>query len=129
MDTLTIYAARALPRPSLPEEITLLISKLKISFKPPFRRGFVPRARNTAAAPDWREAALADVVRKVTGFAIGGVAPLGHLNALPLWMDPHLMDFDQVWAAAGTPHHIFAVAPEVLQRLTKAVVAPFTQAH
>jgi hypothetical protein len=66
MDTQTIYSARALPRPSLPEEITLLISKLKISFKPLFRRGFVARNRNNnAAAPDWREAALVDVVRKV----------------------------------------------------------------
>lgn len=65
MDVQTIYAMRALPRPSLPEEITLLISKLKISFKPLFRRGFVARNRHSAAAPDWREAALADVVRKV----------------------------------------------------------------
>jgi hypothetical protein len=67
MDTQTIYAARALPRPSLPEEVTLLISKLKISFKPMFRRAFVARNRNSssAAAPDWREAAMADVVRKV----------------------------------------------------------------
>ena len=65
MDIQTIYAARALPRPSLPEEITLLISKLKISFKPTFRRGFAARNRPTGSAPDWRESALADVVRKV----------------------------------------------------------------
>jgi hypothetical protein len=67
MDTSSIYAARALPRPSLPEEITLLISRLKISFKPAFRRAFTNRTRHasSAAAPDWREAALADVVRKV----------------------------------------------------------------
>lgn len=89
----------------------------------------VDLAKAAALAGETLLRADADVVRKVTGFAIGGVAPLGHLNALPLWMDPHLMGFDQVWAAAGTPHHIFAIAPEVLQRLTKAVVAPFTQAH
>jgi hypothetical protein len=68
MDIQSIYAARALPRPSLPEEITLLISKLKISFKPAFRRAFANRNRNSssnAVAPDWREAALIDVVRKV----------------------------------------------------------------
>ncbi len=70
-----------------------------------------------------------EVVRTVTGFAIGGVAPLGHLTPLPLWMDPHLMAFDQVWAAAGTPHHIFAIAPATLQSLTQAVVAPFTIAR
>lgn len=68
MDIQSIYAARALPRPSLPEEVTLLISRLKISFKPAFRRAFTNRNRHSsssAAAPDWREAALVDVVRKV----------------------------------------------------------------
>jgi hypothetical protein len=68
MDIQSIYAARALPRPSLPEEVTLLISRLKISFKPAFRRAFTNRNRHSsssAAAPDWREAALIDVVRKV----------------------------------------------------------------
>ena len=59
MDPFAIYAARALPRPSLSEETLLLISKLKISFKPIVRR--------VARKPvdNWREAALADVVRKV----------------------------------------------------------------
>ena len=71
--------------------------------------------------------AEADVVRKVTGFAIGGVAPLGHLSPLPLWMDPHLLEFDQVWAAAGTPHHVFAIAPKMLRQVTKAQVAAFTR--
>jgi prolyl-tRNA editing enzyme YbaK/EbsC (Cys-tRNA(Pro) deacylase) len=64
-------------------------------------------------------------VRAVTGFAIGGVAPLGHLTALPVWMDPRLLDFPQVWAAAGTPRHIFPIDPAVLQRITGATVAPF----
>ena len=65
MDTLSIYAARALPRPSLPEEIQLLISKLKISFKPPFRRVYHARRPANGAADNWREAALVDAVRKV----------------------------------------------------------------
>jgi hypothetical protein len=69
MDIQSIYAARALPRPSLSEEVTLLISRLKISFKPAFRRAFTNRNRHSssssAAAPDWREAALFEVVRKV----------------------------------------------------------------
>jgi hypothetical protein len=69
MDVATIYAARALPRPSLGDEILQLISKLKISFKPTFRRG-PPHGRRAAgqgAAPEtnWREAALVDAVRKV----------------------------------------------------------------
>jgi prolyl-tRNA editing enzyme YbaK/EbsC (Cys-tRNA(Pro) deacylase) len=89
----------------------------------------VDLAKAAALAGEPLGRADADVVRKVTGFAIGGVAPIGHLTPLPLWMDPHLMGFDQVWAAAGTPHHIFAVAPATLQTLTQAVIAPFTIAH
>lgn len=65
-------------------------------------------------------------VRAITGFAIGGVAPIGHLTPLPLWMDETLMQFQTVWAAAGTPSHIFPIAPTVLARITHAQVAPFT---
>jgi hypothetical protein len=66
MDVATIYAARALPRPSLGDDILSLISKLKISFKPIFRRG-PPHGRRPAAASEtnWREAALVDAIRKV----------------------------------------------------------------
>lgn len=68
----------------------------------------------------------AGLVRRVTGFAIGGVAPIGHLTPLPVWLDPRLLDFATVWAAAGTPRHIFPIAPAILQRVTGAIVAPFT---
>jgi hypothetical protein len=64
MDIATIYAARALPRPSLAEDILSLISKLKISFKPAFRRARRPAPGN-GTEPNWREAALVDAVRKV----------------------------------------------------------------
>jgi prolyl-tRNA editing enzyme YbaK/EbsC (Cys-tRNA(Pro) deacylase) len=57
----------------------------------------------------------ADTVRRVTGFAIGGVS-----------IDPRLMAFATVWAAAGTPHHLFEIAPDTLQSLTKATAARFT---
>lgn len=63
MDVQAIYASRALPRPSLSEDILLLISKLKISFKPPFRRNFVQHRKNDS--DNWRESALTDAVRKV----------------------------------------------------------------
>lgn len=64
MDVSCIYAARALPRPSLGDDILALISKLKISFKPAFRR--TPHHRRPPASEvNWREAALADAVRKV----------------------------------------------------------------
>jgi prolyl-tRNA editing enzyme YbaK/EbsC (Cys-tRNA(Pro) deacylase) len=68
----------------------------------------------------------ADLVRAETGFAIGGVAPVGHLAPVPAWLDPRLTDFDIVWAAAGTPRHVFAIAPTELQRITGATVAGFT---
>lgn len=65
MDIATLYAARALPRPSASEEVLALIAKLKISFKPAFRRPYAGRKAHTAAQDNWREAALADAVRKV----------------------------------------------------------------
>lgn len=65
-------------------------------------------------------------VRAETGFAIGGVAPLGHLAAPPAWADPRLLDFPLVWAAAGTPRHVFAADPGALIAAAGAVLAPFT---
>lgn len=65
-------------------------------------------------------------VRAQTGFAIGGVAPVGHLTPVPAWMDPRLTDFPLVWAAAGTPRHVFAIEPQTLLRLTGARLARFT---
>lgn len=69
--------------------------------------------------------AEADEVRRVTGFAIGGVSPVGHLTPLPTWFDPRLLEFAVVWGAAGTPRHIFPVAPGALLRITGATVAGF----
>jgi prolyl-tRNA editing enzyme YbaK/EbsC (Cys-tRNA(Pro) deacylase) len=69
----------------------------------------------------------AALIRAVTGFAIGGVAPLGHLNPVRSYLDPRLMEFTQIWAAAGTPQHIFAIAPADLQRITGATLADFTE--
>jgi prolyl-tRNA editing enzyme YbaK/EbsC (Cys-tRNA(Pro) deacylase) len=68
----------------------------------------------------------AQAVRNVTGFAIGGVAPLGHLTQLPLWLDETLLEFEMVWAAAGTPIHIFSIAPHRLMEITGARQAKFT---
>lgn len=60
--------------------------------------------------------APADRVRTVTGFSIGGVPPLGHDVELATTIDESLRRFDIVWAAAGTPHDVFAVATEELIR-------------
>ena len=64
MDIATIYAARGTARPPLPEEVLETISKLKISFKPLFRKPYAKPRREVPEA-NWRESALADVVRKV----------------------------------------------------------------
>ena len=82
--------------------------------------------RASALAGETLGRADGKTVREVTGFAIGGVAPVGHLTPLTVWMDRRLLDFGQVWAAAGTPRHIFASDPVALQRLYGATVADFT---
>jgi hypothetical protein len=62
----------------------------------------------------------AGLIRAQTGFVIGGVAPVGHLSPIRAWFDPRLLEFDTVWAAAGTPRHVFAIAPGELLRLSGA---------
>jgi prolyl-tRNA editing enzyme YbaK/EbsC (Cys-tRNA(Pro) deacylase) len=62
----------------------------------------------------------ANTVRQVTGFAIGGVPPVGHARALPVVIDSDLLQYDVVFAAAGTPHAIFPIAPGDLCRITGA---------
>ena len=70
-----------------------------------------------------------DNVRKTTGFAIGGVSPVGHLSPARAFMDPRLMEFTLVWAAAGTPRHVFAAKPQEVAILAKANCAAFTTRH
>lgn len=79
-------------------------------------------ARLVGAALERPDAAS---VRAVTGFAIGGVSPIGHLTPIRAWFDPRLLDFPVVWAAAGTPHHVFDVAPSRLVEATDATIADF----
>ena len=62
----------------------------------------------------------ADAVRQLTGFAIGGVAPLGSLTPLATFMDEDLLGFDRIWAAAGAPYAVFATAPRALAEATGA---------
>lgn len=69
----------------------------------------------------------AALIREQTGFAIGGVSPVGHLTPSPAYLDPRLQEFDVIWAAAGTPRHIFQITPADLLRITGATVADFTE--
>jgi prolyl-tRNA editing enzyme YbaK/EbsC (Cys-tRNA(Pro) deacylase) len=64
-----------------------------------------------------------ETVRAATGYPIGGVAPVGHPSPLPTVIDTHLGSFDVVWAAAGTPHAVFATTYDELLRLTAGVPA------
>jgi prolyl-tRNA editing enzyme YbaK/EbsC (Cys-tRNA(Pro) deacylase) len=60
-----------------------------------------------------------EFVRASTGYAIGGVAPVGHATAVKLVLDEDLQRFPIVWAAAGTPYAVFPVTPEQLRALTR----------
>ena len=83
--------------------------------------------RASVLAGEPLERADAATVRARTGFAIGGVAPIGHLSAPTIFADPRLMDFDTVYAAAGTPDHVFAVEPKALIEACGARLAAFTR--
>jgi Cys-tRNA(Pro) deacylase len=64
----------------------------------------------------------ADAVRDATGYPIGGVPPLGLATQLRIFIDPDLMQYDEVWAAAGTWNDVFAVSPRELATATAGVV-------
>ncbi len=69
----------------------------------------------------------ADFVKAKTGFAIGGVSPVAHTTSLVSLLDRELFRYATVWAAAGHPHAVFEVSPDVLQKLTAAPVADVTE--
>ena len=65
----------------------------------------------------------ADFARAVTGFAIGGVPPVGHSQEIETYMDEDFLQYETVWAAAGTPNAIFQLKTSDLQKMTDANVA------
>jgi prolyl-tRNA editing enzyme YbaK/EbsC (Cys-tRNA(Pro) deacylase) len=64
-----------------------------------------------------------DFVRTVTSFAIGGVPPIGHAQPMETYLDEDLMQYDTIWAAAGTPNAIFELTPLQLRAMTGGTVA------
>jgi prolyl-tRNA editing enzyme YbaK/EbsC (Cys-tRNA(Pro) deacylase) len=72
--------------------------------------------------------ATPEEVRALTGFAIGGVPPVGHNTPLPAFLDEDLTAYQRVWAAGGTPRALFALTPEELLALTQAQVADLKEA-
>ena len=85
----------------------------------------VDASKASACAGEALGKADAALIRSQTGFAIGGVAPIGHLNPIRAWLDPRLLEFDVVWAAAGTPRHVFPLNPVVLPKISYAQVSDF----
>lgn len=65
----------------------------------------------------------ADAVRLATGYPIGGVPPIAHPSPLRTFIDRDLLQFDEIWAAAGTPHAVFPTTPDELVRVTGGVVS------
>ncbi len=66
--------------------------------------------------------ASAEEVKKITGFSIGGVSPVGHLNEIKILMDNSLERFDTIYAAAGHPNCIFKISFENLKKITKSLI-------
>jgi len=64
----------------------------------------------------------ADFVRAVTGFAIGGVPPVGHIQKMETYLDEDFLGYQTIWAAAGTPNAIFELKTEDLQKMTNGKV-------
>jgi prolyl-tRNA editing enzyme YbaK/EbsC (Cys-tRNA(Pro) deacylase) len=69
----------------------------------------------------------ADFVKTYTGFSIGGVSPVAHLNPPVTLLDQDLWRFDEIWAAAGHPHGVFCLHPQDLPNLTGAIAADVVQ--
>jgi prolyl-tRNA editing enzyme YbaK/EbsC (Cys-tRNA(Pro) deacylase) len=68
----------------------------------------------------------ADFVRQHTGFVIGGVPPLAHTEQLETFIDQDLLQYPEIWAAAGTPHAVFRLTPGDLLRMTPGKVIKVT---
>jgi len=70
----------------------------------------------------------ADAVRAATGFPIGGVPPFGHTTHLRIFIDPDLLQYDEVWAAAGTWNDVFGIEPHQLVEASEGLVTDLKRA-
>lgn len=86
----------------------------------------VDGAKASALAGEPLGKADATLIRAQTGFAIGGVAPVGHLSPIRGFFDRRLLDFMTIYAAAGTPRHIFPINPHRLLEISGAELSDFT---
>jgi Cys-tRNA(Pro) deacylase len=107
---------------TLGQIVTSLIFKGKTSNKPILvltsGANRVDEKRIKAYAGEKIVRADADFVREVTGYAIGGVPPIAHLQQMETYLDEDLMQYKLIWAAAGTPNAVFELTPDDLQKMT-----------
>ena len=68
------------------------------------------------------EKADAAFVLENTGFAIGGIPPIGHIKNITTLIDEDLMQYNEIWAAAGTPHAVFKLTPTILKDITQGKI-------
>ncbi|HVZ13832.1 MAG TPA: YbaK/EbsC family protein [Bauldia sp.] len=124
--THTAEQAAAACGTSVAQIVKSLIFQGKTSKKPYlFLVSGVNRVNEKAVAATIGEAIVrpdATFVRDETGFAIGGIPPLGHDRRLVPYIDADLLQYGTVWAAAGTPNAVFEVSPQKLKEATGAVV-------
>jgi Cys-tRNA(Pro) deacylase len=112
---------------TLGQIVKSLIFKGKVSGKPILvltsGANRVDEKRIKAYAGEKIERADANFVREVTGYAIGGIPPIGHANPMETYLDEDLLQYDLIWAAAGTPNAVFELTPHDLQQMTEAKIA------
>jgi prolyl-tRNA editing enzyme YbaK/EbsC (Cys-tRNA(Pro) deacylase) len=82
----------------------------------------VDEKRISGYAEETISRADADFVRTVTGFAIGGVPPIGHVEKMETYLDEDFLSYQTIWAAAGTPNAIFELKTEDLQTMTNGKI-------
>jgi prolyl-tRNA editing enzyme YbaK/EbsC (Cys-tRNA(Pro) deacylase) len=111
---------------SLGQIVKSLIFKGTISGKPILvltsGANRVDEKKISAYAGESISRADADFVRSVTGYAIGGVPPVAHNQRMETYLDEDLLQYEMIWAAAGTPNAIFELPSKDLQTLTGGVV-------
>ena len=93
---------------------------LKLLLVPGDRQADMDRA--AALAGEALTRADPKIIRQITGFAIGGVAPIGHLTPIETWMDRTFLEHDVIWAAADAPNAVFPIAPPALAEIAGATL-------
>ena len=85
----------------------------------------VDRRKAEAIVGETLSKADATLIRTTTGFAIGGVSPVGHKTPYPIYFDETLLEYDEIWVAAGTPNYVFRISPDLLSQKISAQISDF----